>query len=152
MTGSALGEGCEMRGVLRRIVSSVGLGVLFAPLVVAGDMALGGSAAEARCAGVNREVRSTLLDLVYEEPLPGSCNNNGYYQGRFVLTRGQGTPYVYIQNNGAWRSYTGSSNNTWDDYAYADSNSNSWITLCYLVSLTGDRYCGWGNNLLYYPP
>jgi hypothetical protein len=136
----------QFRSLLRTVL----IGILLAPLLVVIDLVAGGSAAQARCVSVNRGVRSTLLDYVYEEPLAGTCNNNGYYQGRFVLTRGDGVPFVYIQNGGEWREFRGSTNNSWVDYEYADSNSTSWMTLCYHITRSGHVYCGWGNNLLFY--
>jgi hypothetical protein len=127
------------------------LGLLLASLLSIVQAAVRSSVAEARCVSAGHGTRSTLLDIVLEEPLAGSCNNNQYYQGRFILARGDGIAYVFIQNNGVWRRYDGGTDNLWHEYAYIDSNSNSWMTLCYTkFSPTVETYCGWGSNLLHY--
>ena len=61
------------------------LGLVLTSITLTAQVVVGATAAEARCAGVNRELTSTLgasYVLVIEEPVDGTCNNNNTYAGR----------------------------------------------------------------------
>lgn len=128
----------------RRLRAGVVTTGLFASLLV--PLGFPG-VAQARCAGVNHPVVSTLSSFVEEKPKTGSCNNNNTYTGLFHSTLDYTWPVVLIQNNGQWVPYTGYGDRSWKQFSYIDSNSHSLMVLCITSS---DRYsvwyCGWGNN------
>ena len=104
--------------------------------------------AEARCAGVNHEVTSTLevngTTFVLERPISGTCNNNNLYQGLFTSTRTGWRASVWIQNGGIWTGYLGGYDRQVYSYAYRDDNSHSYMSLC--LDNGSTYYCGWGQN------
>jgi hypothetical protein len=131
----------------RRI--TVGLTLLF--LVMAAQAAVGPTAAQARCAGVNRPVTSTLgvtLAFVTETPAAGTCNNNNAYTGSVKrLNRADvGMAGVWIQNGGRWSLVQYTNSTTGATYSFADNNSNSFMTLCWYEAAAGAgrAHCGWG--------
>jgi len=104
--------------------------------------------AQARCAGVDHPIVSTLLTYVEEKPATGSCNNNNTYTGLFrAMQSYPSIPVVLIQNNGQWTPYLGHSDGSWDTYSYTDNNSHSEMVLCVVSDdFYSVWYCGWGGN------
>jgi hypothetical protein len=130
----------------------MGVGLTVTAVILLAQVVVGATAAEARCAGVNAPTTSTFgppaspTPYVIEEPVQGTCNNNGQYTGRIKrATTKVNFVEVWIQNNGQWRSAWMTDSLTGEDYVVSDANSNTYMTLCYY--LNGNVRCGWGTNL-----
>jgi hypothetical protein len=139
---------------LRRLAARLlAVGLLAATLFVADSLALP-SPAEARCAGVNRPVRSTFtVDVLraYDSPLSGTCNGNQVYGAILYDARGDGfCVEVQFKETGiAWTrpayglACGGSSYFEWRD---RNGNSYSYQRFCIWSRVTGSVYCGWGDR------
>lgn len=109
--------------------------------------------ASARCGGSGHAIVSSLVvgqsTYVNERPDSGTCNSNGLYQASFRNETGSSgwRASVWIQNGGSWTGYYGGFGTTAYSYAYSDSNSNSWMTLC--LDDGTNAYCGWGTQYVY---
>jgi hypothetical protein len=128
---------------------TVGLALLF--LVMTAQAVVGPTPVQARCAGVNRPVTSTLgvtLAFVTETPATGTCNNNNTYTGSVKrLNRADvGMAGVWIQNGGRWSLVQYTNSTTGATYSFSDNNSNSFMTLCWYEAAAGagTAHCGWG--------
>lgn len=111
--------------------------------------------AQARCVGVNQPVTSTLgasAAFVTERPAAGTCNNNNTYAGTIQALNRPDVIFisVYIQNNGVWRQVQYTNIKTRPvEFAFSDTNSNSWMTLCWYEESSNPRgiaHCGWGSE------
>lgn len=127
------------------------MGLALLLLVTAAQVVFTPSAAQARCAGVNKAFTSTLgasVAFVTETPDNGTCNNNNFYGGSVKrLNRADvGMVGVWIQNNGEWTQVEYTNSTTGVPFSFTDNNSRSLMTLCWYEAAAGAgvAHCGWG--------
>ena len=117
------------------------------------QVAIGSAPAQARCAGVNQLVYSTLnaglngSAAVTEEPTAGTCNNDDDDSATFTAGGAGWRASVWIQNGGVWTPYYGTYGGGWFSYSYSHpAGSYSYMTLC--RDDGGTWQCGWGNSFV----
>ena len=116
------------------------------------QVTIGSAPAQARCAGVNQLVYSTLnaglngSAAVTEETTAGTCNGDYYYSATFTAgSAGGWRASVWIQNGGVWTGYFGTYSGGWYPFHYSHpAGSYSYMTLC--RDDGGTWQCGWGNS------
>lgn len=138
--------------LIKQIRRPLATGALLALAALFVQVVLFAAPAEARCAGVNQPVTSTLapngITYVSETPVSGTCNDNGLYQATFKSYYAGWRAVVWIQNGGVWTAHWGGFDTATYSYNYTDPNSHSYISLC-LDDGHGTTYCGWGTNYIY---
>jgi hypothetical protein len=111
--------------------------------------------AQARCRDTNAAIVSELKTpagevLVTEQPVVGTCDGNNTYRALVKGGRNGWYPTVWIQNDNVWsRAFTGTANETYKEYSYADNNSHSLMHFCLSTDTRlgyGTWICGWGTD------
>jgi hypothetical protein len=144
---------------LRRLAARFLAISLLAATLYAVDSLASPSPAEARCAGVSNEVRSTFIFngfvRVSETPAPGTCNGNQLYGGIVKDEFADGyCVEVQFKETGidwtvpAYGSVCGTGHTSL--FEWRDRNSNSYVYERLCLWPLGDpsvKICGWGSNL-----